>query len=216
MTTPVPDPAAEDSQAPPAEQLDSPTPAPTRLTPAEQEAYVRGHEKFARLMVREWAGFLPPDSADYEDALQSARIGLWEAARRFDPSLEYSYRTYAGWCCRGQIQNFLRHRRRRGLRSVPPEGPVVASLDDAGTDAGGRSRGEVLAARPGPDSGARLDARALLGLVEGRRRQVLELVYLEGRTLQDVADRLGVSVQRVDHLRRASLRQIRESLGLAA
>jgi RNA polymerase sigma factor (sigma-70 family) len=163
-------------------------------------------------MVRTHAPYLTPDSADYEDALQHARIGLWEAARRFDSSLGFSYRTLAGWRCRAQIQKFTRYRGRRGLVGVGGGPVAVVSLDDASARADGRAPAEFLAAEEGADPDARLDTRLLVAGVDGRRREVLEAIYLDGLDVATVARRLGVSPSRVSSLRLDAVRRIREAL----
>lgn len=76
----------------------------------------------------------------YDDAVQEAMLGLWEACVGFNPELGYEFSTYAVPLIRGRIQRYRRDKisliriPRRCYESGEPIDLVIFSLDDQITD----------------------------------------------------------------------------------
>jgi len=85
-------------------------------------------ERLAHYACRPWRG-----SRHYEDCLQEARIGIWQATERYRPELGVQLVTYAVNTARGRVLHYLR--RRTHMITVPcaerlNTGPAVVDLPD--------------------------------------------------------------------------------------
>lgn len=94
--------------------------------------------------------------------------------------------------------------------------PTVISLDTEVAE-GTTLHDAIADSRPGPDSDAEEDQEkesvrtAMLALPEGQRK-VLDLIYLQGRSLQQTAELLKMPVAYVESTRDAGLTKMRERL----
>jgi RNA polymerase sigma factor for flagellar operon FliA len=97
---------------------------------------------------------------------------------------------------------------------------VVLAFDETASQVGGDATlGDTIVDRTQPEPCESLEAREVQGylhdavaLLPEKHRTVIQGTYLDGRTSQDVADELGVSVARVSQLRGEALAMLREGL----
>src|SRR3954471_17281743 len=101
-----------------------------RLTP-HQTKLVEEHLELGDKIVRGMLRRLP-SHIDKADLIQQGRIGLMEAARRYDPSSAASFKTFATYRIRGEIIDGL-----RAFSSNRPEGAWNESIDAIGAASGG-------------------------------------------------------------------------------
>ena len=151
-------------------------------------------------------------AAEVEDVLQETFLAVWRGAARYRPDLG----SVGGWTwgiARRQAALWLRRRgpaelwlpAATGTDGRPPGGP--ASLAELGDPAEAALRRAELAA-----------AVAALGPAGGPQRETWRLMYLEDRTVAEVAELMGVPVgtvksraHRVRRLLRAALLRGSES-----
>lgn len=142
--------------------------------------------------------------ADADDMEQEGMIGLFKAARDFQPDRQVSFRSFADVCVTRQMITAIKTATRRKHqplnRYVPIAGP---RLDD---DAGGQHE-ELLV---DPDcladpvdaviASEQLDSiRVRLGeMLSGLEVEVLRL-YVEGRSYEEISHQLGRHVKSVDN-----------------
>ena len=130
------------------------------------------------------------DDAEAEDAVQEASLAAW---RRRDTLRDPS--RFDAWFDRilvNQCRDQLRRRRRAVPISAPPVGfEPVAGMPDLGTDA---------------DLGRALDA------LDADHRIVVLLRYWQDRTVDDIADRVGIPAGTVKSRLHHALRSMRASL----
>ncbi|MBI3490625.1 MAG: RNA polymerase sigma factor RpoD/SigA [Acidobacteria bacterium] len=170
------------------------------------------------------------------DLIHEGNLGLIEAARRFDPSRNVKFITYAVWWVRETMMHVLADQTRafcfppklftvlhRGVGDVSLSEPV--GVDRAERRDGSREFGDLL-----PQDGvpqiedelihqADLDelAAALLDL-DGKEREVVRLRFGleddEPRTLQEIGDRLHLSRERVRQIESRAKEKLRRSTRL--
>ena len=66
--------------------------------------FIKQHDRLVRVIVNQFK----VANVDPEDLMQEGRIGLIEAAKRFDPSRGIKFESYASWWIRGYITQGLR------------------------------------------------------------------------------------------------------------
>jgi RNA polymerase primary sigma factor len=189
---------------------------------------VEGNLRFVVSYAKRYRGLGVP----VLDLIHEGNLGLIEAARRFDPSRNVKFITYAVWWVRQAMTHALSDQTR--AFSFPPKrfsvlhaaaadvslsDPIGAGADDR------RELGEVLAqeqAAPIEDEmihQADLDelAEALLDL-DGKEREVVRLRFGleddEPRTLQEIGDRLHLSRERVRQIESRAKQKLRGSAKL--
>jgi RNA polymerase primary sigma factor len=174
------------------------------------------------------------------DLIHQGNLGLIEAARRFDPSRNVKFITYAVWWVRESMTHVLADQTR--AFSFPPKmfsamyrvqgGGGDVSLSDpvnggrAGTeDSRARELGDVLqqdGVPPIEDAMIRQDdldeLTAALGDLDGKERDVVRLRFGIGddrpRTLQEIGDQLGLSRERVRQIESRAKEKLRRSAKL--
>jgi RNA polymerase primary sigma factor len=162
------------------------------------------------------------------DLIHEGNLGLIEAARRFDPSRNVKFITYAVWWIRESMMQVLSDQMR--AVSFPPK--LFASLGCGGEDVslsdpigpGGknaRALADVLPLAQAPiedeimrQSDAHDLAEALRDL-DGKEREVVRLRFGleddEPRTLQQIGDRLKLSRERVRQIEVMAKAKLRRS-----
>lgn len=166
---------------------------------------VEAHEGLAVAFARDMAPRYP--DAELDDLAQLARLGIAEAARRFDPARGCKFSTYAWIWARAEV-TAARPSLRGGPIQAPrrPTAPVpsVASFDDADRD--GAHEPEDASCDPFELASAAEDreriARALASLPNRTDARAVALRYgLDGEgpmTLQEVGRILGgVTTERI-------------------
>lgn len=89
-----------------------------RRTPAERNALFLANEPLARTVtLRFWAqSRLARQRGTFEDWLAEAHLALLHAAEQFDPSLGWTFGTYAWTCCWRRLHV---HSKRQGIIRIP-------------------------------------------------------------------------------------------------
>lgn len=165
------------------------------------------------------------------DLIHQGNLGLLEAARRFDPSRNVKFITYAVWWIRQAMMHALSDQTR--AFSFPPKmfSTLRAGLDDVslnapvsaagrGGDEDRRELGDVLVqphVAPIEDAmihQADLDElAAALHDLDGKEREVVRLRFGleddEPRTLQEIGDRLHLSRERVRQIESRAKEKLR-------
>jgi len=124
---------------------------------------------------------------ELEDALQHARLGVLKALESWEPS-KGRYWTWCYQCVRSALRDALR----KIVRETPQE------------------LGESVSAQDCHDIELHLDLYQALTSLPERTRRVIEMRYLDGLTLDEIALEIGVTrarVQQIDSQGRALLRE---------
>jgi RNA polymerase primary sigma factor len=158
------------------------------------------------------------------DLIHEGNLGLMEAARRFDPTHNVKFITYAVWWVRQSMMHVLADSTR--AFSFPPK--MFGALHAGGPGGEDVSLSETIGDRLPLDQAAVEDelihqadldelAAALLDL-EGKEREVVQLRYglgdREPQTLQEIGDRLHLSRERVRQIESRAKDKLRRSTRL--
>ncbi|WP_426062277.1 RNA polymerase sigma factor, partial [Hymenobacter sp. B1770] len=131
------------------------------------------------------------DEALAEDVLQEGWLKVWAGIGRFDPARGRLF-TWLARVCSNQAIDALRSGHAQVQRRTRP-------LEDSAA---------AYVADPAGFNPDHLGVRALLGHLPAPQRAVLELVYLQGWTHGQAADRLGIPVATAKTRARAGLRRL--------
>jgi RNA polymerase sigma factor FliA len=176
-------------------------------------------DKIVRGMLRRL-----PSHIDKADLIQQGRIGLMEAARRYDPTSAATFKTFATYRIRGEIIDGLRaHSQGR-----PAEAGWNESVESIGEGAASSSGDEVsgfvssvkalstafeLATSTGDnpleESLEKTTLWTAVGRLPERERHVCELLYKMDMTMQDIANLMGTSKASVSRLHKRALERLR-------
>jgi len=119
---------------------------------------------------------LGPGAADVEDLVQDTLLAIHLKRAAYDPA-----QPFTPWAYAVARYKLIDHFRRQGVRKAVP-------LDDAGD----------LFASENPEEGAvRRDIETLLGSLPARQRQLMVDVKLSGHSMEEAAQRSGMSVSAV-------------------
>jgi RNA polymerase primary sigma factor len=165
------------------------------------------------------------------DLIHEGNLGLIEAARRFDPSRNVKFITYAVWWVREAMMHVLADQTR--AFSFPPKlfatlhkGAEDLSLSDPVTRPDGRSRefGDVLAQDAVPVEDEMIHQSDLDELadalhdLDGRELEVVRLRFGleddEPHTLQEIGDRMHLTRERVRQIEARAKDKLRRSAKL--
>jgi RNA polymerase primary sigma factor len=164
------------------------------------------------------------------DLIHEGNLGLIEAAKRFDPSRNVKFITYAVWWVREAMMHVLADQTR--AFSFPPKlfailhsAPEDVSLNDpissGGDDRQGRELADLL-----PQDQAAVDDEMIhqsdldelasaLSDLDGKERAVMSLRFGleddEEHTLQEIGDRLHLSRERVRQIETRAKEKLRRS-----
>jgi RNA polymerase sigma factor for flagellar operon FliA len=177
-------------------------------------------DKIVRGMLRRL-----PSHIDKADLVQQGRIGLMEAARRYDPTSAASFKTFATYRIRGEIIDGLRaHSQGR-----PAEAGWNESVESIGENASSTSGGDDVSGfissvkalstafelatstseNPLEESLEKTTLWTAVGRLPERERHVCELLYKMDMTMQDIANLMGTSKASVSRLHKRALERLR-------
>jgi RNA polymerase sigma factor (sigma-70 family) len=147
----------------------------------------------------------PRDGFDRADVKQEALIGLWEAAKSYEPA-RGRFSVWAAIKAKDRVTRYFLARANRPLRQ-----PWL-KFNDEGEEAGDAT--EDVEARPEEDRLAlKEETQKLLGLLPARDRRIVELRFGIGdgieRSSEEVAAQLGLTRQRIDQVLQRSLERMR-------
>jgi RNA polymerase primary sigma factor len=174
------------------------------------------------------------------DLIHEGNLGLIEAARRFDPSRNVKFITYAVWWVRESLMHVLADQTRAfsfppkqfaALRRSPGGGADVSLNEPVGRAAHGdhdgvlRELGDLLEQDGVPAIDEEMihqsdldELAAALGDLDGKEREVVRLRFGleddEPRTLQEIGDRLHLSRERVRQIETRAKDKLRRSAKL--
>lgn len=156
------------------------------------------------ILVKEYDGLVKSlvnkhirKSEDFDDLYQEGMLGLLEANRRFDPEKGAAFATYAYfWVAKWIL------RAKMGDREYNHE-----SIDANGYDA--------IADQHVQDNEEPQQSLRLPEDLPELEREILMLSYSERMSIKEIADRLGISPERVRQLRGKALRRVRAKLPAA-
>ncbi len=158
------------------------------------------YRSFARVKARSY--FLV--GADREDIVQEGMIGLYKAIRDFNPDMQTSFRAFAELCVTRQIITAIKTATRQ--KHGPLNNYVSFSRPVSGDDDGERVLGDVIPTAAVTDpadlviSAERI--RALQAhfdaVLSDLETEVLRL-YVEGKSYQEIAERLERHVKSIDN-----------------
>lgn len=163
-------------------------------------------------------------SQEWEMSLNSALIGLWKAAKAFDPALKTNFKSFATPRVRGEIVDQLRTEDIVSRRDrLEGNAPAIASLDEPTKHDGDADFKSLISDKTKPPDVelAELEAtakeiREVLSSVHGNERTVLELYYLQDMTLKEVGVRLGLSESRINQIHNSAVETARRAIRLKA
>lgn len=146
---------------------------------------------------------------DDEDLMQAGFLGLVEAVSAWDPE-RGAWSSVAIWYAKKAMREAL------GIRSTRKRAHLGAvSLDAPISEDGDATRADLLPDESLPDSNERIlmderraAVRAAVGRLRGRKRDVVEWHDLEGQTLSLIGEGMGLSLQRVNQLRKKALNDL--------
>lgn len=138
-----------------------------------------------------------------EDAYQTASESFLKAVRDYDFTRGVPFEGYARQKVYGDLLTYFRTVRRRWDREVVP----------AATESG-EDFFDLVEGDPSPERSVvtRESLRQAIATLTEREKQILALLYVEGRTLKEAAERVALSVKGVFSARTRILKKLRSVL----
>ncbi len=172
---------------------------------------VRRYSSFVRLKASSY--FLM--GGDSEDLIQEGLVGLYKAIRDFRPDRESSFRNFAELCITRQIITAVKTATRN--KHTPLNGYVSFSSTPAGASENEPSLDEMIPGSTVHDPVNQVisteEIRSLVdcitSVLSDLESQVLSL-YLDGRSYEDVAERLECDTKTVDN----ALQRVKRKVGV--
>ncbi len=187
----------------------------------------RGDDRAMHELLERYRGFARAKARSYflvggdrDDTAQEGMIGLYKAVRDYVPGHGASFRSFAELCITRQILTAIKTATRH--KHAPLNTYVSFDRPHAG-DGDDRTLGDTVAAEPDTDPLEQLVASdelrrlqaAFDEVLSGLETEVLAL-YVEGRTYQEIADRLGRRVKSIDNALQRIKRKLEPHVGPVA
>lgn len=188
-----------------------------QLTDAQREL-VEQNLKLAALIARDHHRRLPAN-VERDDIDQAARMGLIDAAFRFDAARGATFETFARWRINGAVRDYL-----RGLDFVSKEERAQINAGEASERVEIRVDDlymEPRAAQASPEEAsiaAQITAqiRSLMDGLSGRERTILRQYYYHDKTMAVIGQDLGVGEARISQVHKRTIETLRQEPGFVA
>jgi len=158
------------------------------------------YRAFARVKARSY--FLV--GADREDIVQEGMIGLYKAIRDFNPDMQSSFRAFAELCVTRQIITAIKTATRQ--KHGPLNNYVSFERPVGGDDDGERVLGDLLPSRAISDPADLVISAERIRALQAHFDEVLSdletevlRLYVEGKSYQEIAERLQRHVKSIDN-----------------
>jgi RNA polymerase sporulation-specific sigma factor len=158
------------------------------------------YRAFARVKARSY--FLV--GADREDIVQEGMIGLYKAIRDFNPDMQSSFRAFAELCVTRQIITAIKTATRQ--KHGPLNNYVSFERPVGSDDDGERVLGDVLPSRAISDPADLVISAERIRALQAHFDEVLSdletevlRLYVEGKSYQEIAERLQRHVKSIDN-----------------
>jgi RNA polymerase sporulation-specific sigma factor len=158
------------------------------------------YRAFARVKARSY--FLV--GADREDIVQEGMIGLYKAIRDFNPDMQSSFRAFAELCVTRQIITAIKTATRQ--KHGPLNNYVSFERPVGGDDEGERVLGDLLPSRAISDPADLVISAERIRALQAHFDEVLSdletevlRLYVEGKSYQEIAERLQRHVKSIDN-----------------
>jgi len=158
------------------------------------------YRAFARVKARSY--FLV--GADREDIVQEGMIGLYKAIRDFNPDMQSSFRAFAELCVTRQIITAIKTATRQ--KHGPLNNYVSFSRPVSGDDDGERVLGDVIPTAAISDPADLVISAERIRALQAHFDEVLSdletevlRLYVEGKSYQEIAERLQRHVKSIDN-----------------
>lgn len=182
-----------------------------------------GDERCLDLLLKRHRGFVRGISSRYflrgfdqEDVLQEGTIGLYKAIRDYDPDHETPFRAFAELCISRQVLTAIKGANR--YKHMPLNASLSIDAPAPGDEGGHGVLGHRLVSRAFDPAVFVIAADEIKALKEALRRgltkveaQVLHL-FVEGKTYEQIAEKLGNEVKHVDNALQRIRMKIRRHL----
>ncbi len=177
------------------------------LTP-EQKRRVEKYLPLAINLARRMDGRVP-NTAKGAHLYSDASLGLIQAAQRFNPDAGVTFATFASRRIWGAMRDGLRDKRfiTRGAVARGETEPQIGSLSDV--VAPQTTLGDLIEERftdPYQRDAVRYQARGL----NRHERQIIELYYVDGMEMRDIAGEMRLTESRVSQIHTQALQRMRE------
>lgn len=145
----------------------------------------------------------------FDDLLSDGIVALMRAVEKFDFGRGFRFSTYA-------TQVVRRDAYRQVVQHHQERSKMIAGVDDLGLDVSDEGRQSAISERRWHELRSRLSV--MLGDLDRREKLIIRARFSLGshrrvHTLQSLADRLGVSKERVRQLERRAMEKLREMAG---
>jgi len=187
------------------------------------EALYEQNRRLLYHLANRWAAHWERDPAvSVEDLAQAGFFGLIKAAETFDESAGKAWAGWAAWHVYREFENALGYREGKPTRAHT--GALALDAPISVDDSEGLTFLDTLPddSLPDIDAGALLDdlqkqVREAVGRIkDDRQRRVVQMCDLEGKTLQEAAEGLCVSGERVRQVRNKAYKELKRDKRLKA
>jgi RNA polymerase sporulation-specific sigma factor len=176
-------------------------------------------------IVRRYKGFVRLKASSYfllggesDDLIQEGLVGLYKAVRDFRPDRESSFRNFAELCVTRQMITAVKTASRN--KHAPLNQSISFATSPAAPGDGESTLEEVLPGSPVEDPASRvISSEELASLVDCLTSVLSELesevltCYLDGRSYEEVAERLDCDTKTVDNALQRVKRKVSAHLG---